>query len=157
MPKYLVYVSLILLAFFSTSSKAHYERNKAVPVEKVLFGQITSKREITETEIVTDRRNGWNHFGGALIGGAIGNQFGDGSGRVAATILGALIGANASSNRQPRQHIYQQQLVELMIRTEHDGEFMVIQDNDPKMQFNAKDKVRMVYLANGNVRVDRDY
>jgi uncharacterized protein YcfJ len=36
-------------------------------------------------------------FGGALVGGAIGNQFGSGSGRAGATVAGALIGLAADA------------------------------------------------------------
>lgn len=134
-----------------------YERNKAVPVEQVLFGEIISVRYITETELIEDRNNGWKTFGGALIGGVIGNQFGDGSGQVAATILGAIIGGSATSDRNPRYQEKTMKLVELMIETESGEAFMVIQDYDPRMVFNKQDGVRLIYLANKTVRVDKQF
>ena len=44
------------LCFFtvllSPAVSADYDRNKAVPVEKVLFGKVQSIRHITEQEII---------------------------------------------------------------------------------------------------------
>ena len=42
-----------------------------------------------------------------------------------------------------------------MIETDSGEQFMVIQDYDNKMIFYSKDKVRMVYLANNTVRIDK--
>ena len=83
---------LFSIVFFTTNTFAEYDRNKAVPVEKVLFGSVISVRNITQEELIKDKNNGWRTFGGALMGGIIGNQFGGGSGRDVATILGAIIG-----------------------------------------------------------------
>jgi len=138
------------------SAFADYDRNKAVPVEKVLFGQILSVRNITEQELIEDQHNGWQVFGGALIGGVIGNQFGSGHGRDLATILGAIIGGSiANNNNQQESRVVTLRLVELMIRTEQGQEYMVVQDFDANMVFTTKDEIRMVYLANGFVRIDR--
>ena len=91
-------ILLTFLCFFtvllSSTVSADYDRNKAVPVEKVLFGKVLTVRNITEQEIIEDKNKGWKVFGGALVGGAIGSQFGSGSGRDVATILGALIGGD---------------------------------------------------------------
>ena len=96
-------ITAVIFSFLISSFLANsYERNKAVPVEKVVYGKVESIRSITETELVKDKSAGWHHFGGALIGGVIGNQFGDGSGQVAATILGSLIGASIANNRSVR-------------------------------------------------------
>lgn len=146
-----LYLFLLLL---SLNVMAEYDRNKAVPVEKVLFGQIESVRHISQEELVKDQQNGWHVFGGALIGGAIGHQFGGGSGQDIATVLGALIGASVAKNKNSKQKRKVIQLVELMITTEKNA-FMVIQDLDSNMLFQAKDKVRMVYLTDGTVRVDK--
>ncbi|MBA6340282.1 glycine zipper 2TM domain-containing protein [Colwellia sp. MB02u-10] len=136
-------------------ANADYERNKAVPVEKVLFGQVLSVRNITEQELIQDKNQGWKTFGGALIGGAIGNQFGSGSGRGVATILGAIIGGSISHDRNPKYQEKTLLLVELMIKVNNGDEYMVIQDLDHRMLFQSKDPVRMIYLANGTVRIDK--
>ena len=141
--------------FLSTAASADYDRNKAVPVEKVLFGKVESVRNITEHEIIEDKNKGWKVFGGALVGGAIGNQFGSGSGRDVATILGALLGGSLSNNNNPQYHIKTIRLVELMIKTDEGKEFMVIQDLDSKMVFQRSDAIRLIYLANGSVRIDK--
>lgn len=153
-------ISLSILAlcaflFYSTSVYANYDRNKAVPVEKVLFGSVVSVRNISHEELVTDKKNGWHTFGGALIGGVIGNQFGGGSGRDVATILGAIIGGSIANNRQNQSEIVITRLVELMIKTDTGEQFMVIQDYDNSMVFHFEDKVRMIYLANSTVRIDK--
>lgn len=152
-------LSLFLLVILTSLSihAADYERNKAVPVEQVLFGEVTSLRHITERELIEDKNKGWKVFGGALIGGVIGNQFGDGSGQVAATILGGLIGASVANKKQPqyRERVYK--LIELMIKVESGQEYMVVQDLDANMLFKKGDAVRMVYLANGIVRIDKAY
>jgi outer membrane lipoprotein SlyB len=132
-----------------------YQRNQAVPVEKVLFGTVISVRNITEQELQRDKDNGWQVFGGALMGGVIGHQFGSGSGRDVATILGAIIGASIASDKtsKHRKKIYR--LVELMIKIDNGDEYMVVQDRDAKMLFHPSDNIRMIYLANGSVRIDK--
>ncbi len=150
-----IYLSLMCWLFIIPFSYADYERNKAVPVEKVLFGQVLSVRNITERELIQDRNQGWKTFGGALIGGAIGNQFGSGSGRGVATILGAIIGGSIAHDRNPEYRENILHLVELMIKVDNGDEYMVIQDLDSRMLFQAKDAIRMVYLANGTVRIDK--
>jgi outer membrane lipoprotein SlyB len=152
-------ILLSCLCFFTfltnPAFSADYERNKAVPVEKVLFGKVQSVRNITEQEIIEDKRRGWKVFGGALVGGAIGSQFGSGSGRNVATILGALLGGSLSNNNNPQYHIKTIRLVELMIKTDEGKEFMVIQDLDSRMVFQRSDAIRLIYLANGSVRIDK--
>ena len=153
-------ISLSILAvctlfFYSMSAYANYDRNKAVPVEQVLFGSIISVRNITHEELIRDKKNGWHTFGGALVGGVIGNQFGGGSGRDVATILGAVIGGSVTGNKHNKPKKKTTYLVELMIRVDNGNQFMVIQDYDPTMIFHSKDKVRMIYLANNTVRIDK--
>jgi outer membrane lipoprotein SlyB len=150
-----IYLSLICWLAFIPFAHADYERNKAVPVEKVLFGQVLSVRHITEQELIRDKKKGWKTFGGALIGGAIGNQFGKGSGRDVATILGAVIGGSIAYDTHPKYHQQTLHLVELMIKVNNGDEYMVIQDLDQRMLFQAKDAIRMIYLANGSVRIDK--
>ncbi|WP_339725973.1 glycine zipper 2TM domain-containing protein [uncultured Paraglaciecola sp.] len=150
-------VCIILLASNIPFASAQYERNKAVPVDKVLFGKVTSVRRITETELQQDRNHGWKVFGGALIGGSIGNQFGSGSGRALATVLGAMLGSSiANDNNDPIKQITFQ-LVELMISIDAGDEYMVVQDLDPNMIFHAQDKIRMIFLTDGSVRIDKQF
>jgi outer membrane lipoprotein SlyB len=150
-------VCIILLAGHMPQALADYERNKAVPVEKVLFGKVTSVRSITETELLQDRNHGWKLFGGALIGGSIGKQFGSGSGRAITTVLGAMIGSAITNDSHTRVKQMTIQLVELMISIDNGDEYMVVQDLDPKMLFHTQDKIRMIYLANGWVRIDKQF
>ena len=154
--KYLVAI-LASCLLLSSPSYADYQRNKAVPVQQVLFGSVQSVRTITEQELVRGKTNGWETFGGALIGGVIGNQFGGGSGRTVATILGSMIGGSVAHNRQQNSRVIQYQLVELMIKVESGEQFMVVQDKDNQMLFNQGDKVRLVYLTDNTVRVDKAY
>ena len=138
---------------FSAPAAADYNRNEAVPVQKVLFGNVTSVRHITEYELIEDRRNGWKVFGGALIGGVVGHQFGGGRGQDVATVLGALLGGGLANQYGNREYYLEYQLVELMINQEDGTQVMVVQDLDSGMIFNAGDQVRVVYLK-GYVRVD---
>ena len=49
-----------LFVLVSNSSLAsNYERDKAVPVEKVLFGKVVSARNITQEALIQDKKNGW--------------------------------------------------------------------------------------------------
>ena len=150
----------LLTLLFSYSANANYDRNKAVPVDKVLFGTVISTRNISQEELIQDKSNGWKTFGGALVGGAIGNQFGGGSGRTAATILGAVIGGKMVNTGSQAKTVTVR-LVELMIEVEctekQCQQYMVIQDFDQQMVFHNQDTVRMVYLANGNVRIDKQF
>jgi len=142
--------------FFSIFLPAHagYDRNQAVPVEKVVYGSIVSVRNITEKQLVEDRNQGWKTFGGALIGGVIGHQFGGGSGKDVATVLGALIGAGVGNRHGSSSYVQELKLVELMIKQDDGEQVMIIQDLDQGMIFNTGDEVRVVYLK-GGVRVDR--
>lgn len=153
-----LFVMLILL--FSQTSQADYNRNQAVPVEKVLFGEIVSARNISQEELIEDKNSGWKTFGGALIGGVIGNQFGGGSGRSIATILGAVVGGSIANNNSQGK-VVTIRLVELMIELEcperQCEQFMVIQDYDQHMVFQSQDAIRMIYLADGNVRIDKQF
>jgi outer membrane lipoprotein SlyB len=145
----------LFTVLISPIASADYDRNIAVPVEKVLFGKVQSVRNITEQELIQDRNQGWKVFGGALIGGAIGSHFGSGSGRDVATILGALLGGSISHNKNPQYHRKTIHLVELMIKTDKGKEFMVVQYLDSKMIFQRNDAIRLIYLANGSVRIDK--
>jgi len=145
----------LFTVIISPAVSADYERNKAVPVEKVLFGKVHSVRNITQQELIEDKNKGWKVFGGALIGGAIGNQFGRGSGRDVATVLGALLGGSIADNKHPQYRQKTLHLVEMMIKTDQGKEFMVVQDLDSQMLFQRKDAIRMIYLANGSVRIDK--
>jgi len=147
--------SCFLSIIISPAVSADYERNKAVPVEKVLFGKVYSVRYIAEKELIEDKNKGWKVFGGALIGGAIGNQFGSGSGRDVATILGALIGSSIADSKHPQFRQKTMHLVELMIKTDQGKDYMVMQDLDNRMLFNRNDAIRMIYFGNGTVRIDK--
>ncbi|MBQ4799012.1 glycine zipper 2TM domain-containing protein [Pseudoalteromonas sp. MMG006] len=152
-------ITLIMCALLSVSAPtfAQYERNKAVPVQQVLFGDVKSVRNITEQELIQDKNNGWKTFGGALLGGVIGNQFGGGSGRTVATILGSVIGGSVAHNKQQQSHYQQNNFVELLIQVENGDQFMVVQDQDQSMRFSRGDNVRLVYLSDNTVRVDKAY
>jgi len=145
----------LFTVIISPAVSADYERNKAVPVENVLFGKVYSVRHIAQQELIEDKSKGWKVFGGALIGGAIGNQFGRGSGRDVATVLGALIGGSIADNKHPQYRQKTLHLVEMMIKTDQGKEFMVVQDLDNRMLFQRNDAIRMIYLSNGSVRIDK--
>jgi len=66
---------MLICAFVISPVQAGYDRNQAVPVEKVLYGDINSVRNITETQLIEDRNQGWKTFGGALAGGVIGREY----------------------------------------------------------------------------------
>ncbi|MCQ8888459.1 hypothetical protein CWC11_17400 [Pseudoalteromonas sp. S3178] len=152
-------ITLVMCALITMSAPtfAQYERNKAVPVQQVLFGDVKSVRNITEQELIQDKNNGWKTFGGALLGGVIGNQFGGGSGRTVATILGSVIGGSVAHNKQQQSHYQQNNFVELLIQVENGDQFMVVQDQDQSMRFSRGDNVRLVYLSDNTVRVDKAY
>lgn len=149
-------LSLMLIGFIlAANALANYNRNQAVPVEKVVYGSVESVREVSREELIEDRNRGWKVFGGALIGGVIGHQFGGGSGQDVATVLGALAGAGLANRSANQQQVRQYRLVEMMILTEGDERLMVIQDYDPGMVFRAGQEVRVIYLSGGQVRVDK--
>ena len=152
--KTLLLSCLFLLAYVPLAN-AEYDRNSAVAVEKVLFGHIASVRNVNKKELIEDKNQGWKVFGGALVGGVIGNQFGGGSGRDIATVLGAIIGGNVANNRNQEYQERVIQLVELMIKVEGGQEYMVIQDLDSNMVFHDGDAIRLIYLEGGSVRVDK--
>lgn len=146
---------LLIFLFAGTNSPvwAAYDRNQAVPVEKVLYGYVESVKNITEKQLVADKNQGWRTFGGALIGGVIGHQFGGGSGQDVATVLGALLGGGIANQYGNQEYYLEYKLVEMMIKQEDGTQVMIIQDLDTGMVFKAGDEVRVVYLQ-GYVRVD---
>ncbi|SHG84119.1 outer membrane lipoprotein [Ferrimonas marina] len=151
-------LSTLLMALVLVAPlQANYNRNSAVPVQQVVYGDVESVREIQREELVEDRNRGWKVFGGALLGGVIGHQFGGGSGQDVATVLGALAGAGVADRRSPAYQTRQYRLIEMMILTEPGDRVMVVQDRDPGMLFSAGDKVRVVYLQGDQVRVDKAY
>lgn len=143
----------MMLLMVTISPALAYERNQAVPVEKVVYGRVESIRHVTEQQLIEDRNVGWKTFGGAVAGGVIGHQVGGGSGRNIATVLGALLGGAAAKQYGNSTHTVQQQLIELMIDLSDGSQVMVLQDLDPNMSFSAGDEVRVVYFS-GYVRVD---
>ena len=152
---HLIVLMLVSLIFSSAQlSAAPYDRNQAVAVEKVEFGQVASVRNITEKQLVEDQNTGWKTFGGALVGGVIGHQFGGGSGQDVATVLGALLGAGIGNRYGDSSYYQELRLVEMMITLDSGEQVMVIQDLDQGMIFNVNDEVRVVYLK-GYVRVDQ--
>ncbi|MBM7073595.1 glycine zipper 2TM domain-containing protein [Shewanella sp. 202IG2-18] len=148
-------VSFILLCLFSSLAFASgpYNRNKAQPVKEVVYGDVTSIRSITQQEIIKDKNSGWKTFGGALLGGVIGNQFGKGSGRDIATVLGAIAGGSIANQQSSQPRYREYKLIEMMIKQDDGKSVMIVQDLDPGMPFKAGDRVRVVYLEN-SVRVD---
>ncbi len=145
-----------MVLLFTVQAQAQvYNRNQAVPVQKVDYATVESVRQVTQDELIEDRNRGWKTFGGALVGGLIGNQFGGGSGKDVATVVGALLGAGMVHNNNPAYQVRQVRLVELMVKTEAGDQLMVLQDRDPSMLFQAGDEVRLVYLQGGSVRVDK--
>ncbi|MCK8045366.1 MULTISPECIES: glycine zipper 2TM domain-containing protein [Shewanella] len=153
-PHLIVFTVICLIFGSSALNAAPYDRNQAVPVEKVEFGQVASVRNITEKQLVEDRNTGWKTFGGALVGGVIGHQFGGGSGQDVATVLGALLGAGVGNRYGDNSYYQELRLVEMMITLDSGEQVMVIQDLDQGMIFNVNDDVRVVYLQ-GYVRVDQ--
>ncbi|MEI6860022.1 MAG: glycine zipper 2TM domain-containing protein [Shewanella sp.] len=152
-PSFALLVSLCIALAVSLDASASYQRDQAVPVEKVVYGNLVSVRNITEKQLVEDRNTGWKTFGGALIGGVIGHQFGGGSGQDVATVLGTLLGARVAHRYADSSYYQELHLVELMIIQDGGQQIMVIQNFDPSMVFNVGDEVRVVYLQ-GRVRVD---
>ncbi len=153
----IIFLFFAVCLSYNACAFADYDRNKAVPVEKVLFGHVQSVRHITEKELIRDRDQGWKVFQGALLGGVIGHQFGSGHGRDIATILGAVIGGSIAGENSPKYQEQTIRLIELIIKVEQGDEFLVVQDLDPNMSFKANDAIRMLYLKNGFVRIDMQY
>lgn len=152
----LLIVSSLLAFVTATAWAAPYERNTARPVDRVVFGQVDSVRNITQSQVVESEYGGWKTLGGAVLGGLLGNQFGGGHGREIATAVGALAGAVAAKQYQSGGSTVENQLVELLIRNEQGELINVIQDYDPAMLFASGDKVRILYFGDG-VRVDKTY
>ena len=148
-------MGLSTLALFNASTQAEqFPRNQAMPVEKVVYGTLTSIRNVSRTELIQDKNRGWKTFGGALLGGVIGNQFGSGHGRDITTVLGALVGGgvgHAQSNAGQTQVI---PLQELLIKQNDGPQVMVVQQPVDNMPLNTGDEVRVVYFKQG-VRVDK--
>lgn len=155
--KAIILIVSSLLGFVTAPAwGAVYERNTARPVEQVVFGQVDTVRNITQSQMVESEQSGWKTLGGAVLGGLLGNQFGGGHGREIATAVGALAGAAAVQHYQSGGSLVESKLVELLIRSDQDKLINVIQDFDPAMVFAQGDKVRILYFNDG-VRVDKTY
>ena len=151
-PKLFTFVLLSLISTWVFAS-GPYDRNTAQPVDKVVYGDIISIKHVTQQEIIRDKNKGWKTFGGALLGGVIGNQFGKGSGRDIATVLGAIAGGSIANQQNNEPSYREYKIIQLMIKQEDGQTVMVVQDFDPGMPLQAGNRVRVVYLTN-SVRVD---
>ena len=60
-----------------------------------------------------------------------------------------------SNGQKPQQREQIYRLVELMIKVEDGQEYMVVQERDSTMLFKQQDEIRMVFLANNTVRIDK--
>ncbi len=147
---------LWILLIFSLLANAAYERNKARPVNNVVFGQVETVRYMTQQDVVRAEHNGWETLLGAVVGGVIGNQFGGGRGKEVATAIGAVAGATIVRNQAQQEYRVEYRLVEILIKTEKGKLIDVIQDVDNNMLFERGDRVRILYFDDG-VRVDKEY
>lgn len=147
---------VLMILIFPLLANAAYERNKARPVNKVVFGKIETVRYITQQDIVRSQANGWETLLGAVVGGVIGHQFGGGRGKEVATAVGAVAGAGIAQKHANQEYRVEYRLVELLIKTEKGQLVDVIQDVDTKMLFTRGDRVRILYFNDG-VRVDIEY
>jgi len=144
-----------IILIFPLFANAAYERNKARPVNEVVFGTVETVRYISQQDIVRSKANGWETLLGAIVGGVIGNQFGDGHGREVATAVGAIAGGSIAHNSANYSYKVEYRLVELLIKNREGKWIDVIQDVDQNMLFNKGDKVRILYFDDG-VRVDKE-
>lgn len=147
---------LWILLIFPLLANAAYERNKARPVNNVVFGQVETVRYMTQQDVVRAEQSGWETLLGAVVGGVIGNQFGGGRGKEVATAIGAVAGATIVRNQAQQEYRVEYRLVEILIKTEKGKLIDVIQDVDNNMLFERGDRVRILYFDDG-VRVDKEY
>ncbi len=147
---------LWILVIFPLVANAAYQRNKARPVNEVVFGEVDSIRYVTQHDIVQSKGSGWETLLGAVVGGVVGHQFGGGTGKELATAVGAVAGGSIAHQQANQNYRVEYKLVELLIRTK-DGRLVdVIQDVDPSMLFQQGDDVRILYFDDG-VRVDKTF
>jgi outer membrane lipoprotein SlyB len=76
------------------------------------YGTVMGLRMVNSNEYGT---SGAGAFGGAVVGGLIGNRFGGGNGRVLSTAAGVFLGA-ATGNALEAQGAYTRMLQEIIIR-----------------------------------------
>ncbi|MEL7290831.1 MAG: glycine zipper 2TM domain-containing protein [Pseudomonadota bacterium] len=145
-----------IILVFPLIANAAYERNRARPVNQVVFGQVDDVRYITQQQRVQSQANGWETLLGAVVGGLVGAQFGDGRGQEVATAVGAVAGAGVVRHQAQQEYRIEFQLVELLVQTEQGQLINIIQDVDSNMLFSRGDQVRILYFDDG-VRVDKAY
>ncbi|NVD06276.1 glycine zipper 2TM domain-containing protein [Vibrio sp. JPW-9-11-11] len=145
-----------IILVFPLIANAGYERNRARPVNQVIYGEIDSVRYISQQQLIQSQANGWKTLLGAVVGGVIGHQFGDGRGREVATAVGAITGAGVVNQQAQQEYRIEYQWVELLVKTEQGQLIDIIQDVDTDMLFSRGDSVRILYFDEG-VRVDKAY
>ncbi|MFI3247284.1 MAG: glycine zipper 2TM domain-containing protein [Ferrimonas sp.] len=147
--------SIVLIMLFFMAYATGYERNQAVAIQKVEYGQVLAVHYRMAQRQHYDQYSNLKVLGGAVLGGIIGSQFGRGLGRDLSTAAGALAGSSIVGSQNPPSYLSQEQQVELTIQVENHGpRLLVNQRYDPNMPFNIGDLVRWVFLTNGTVRVD---
>lgn len=117
-----------------------YSRSEAGRAQSVRTGRITSIRNV--------KIEGGNTAGavlGGVAGGFLGNEVGHGAGRTAATIGGAALGSVAGSHIE--QNVNSRQGLEIQVKLDQGGSISVVQEVNPRENFNIGDRVRV--LING--------
>lgn len=116
-----------------------YRGSQAEAAQSVTYGTIVALRPV-QIQADADNSSPLGGFGGAVIGGLLGNQIGDGSGQVIATAVGAIGGSIAGSRIE--DEVNQVNAVEMEIRRETGETVVVVQKADRNWQIGQR--VRLI-------------
>lgn len=128
----------------STSPAKSKHVSNSAPVRCVNCGQIESIREV----VTRGEGTGLGAVGGAVVGGAVGNQVGAGRGKDLATVAGAVGGAVAGNEIEKRAKSTKS--YEIVVRLD-DGSSRTIHEPNMPM-WRSGDRVK---VTNGAIQLNR--
>jgi outer membrane lipoprotein SlyB len=128
----------------ATPAKSSTSMSNPFKAKCVNCGQIESVREI----VARGEGSGLGVVGGAVVGGAIGNQVGAGRGKDLATIAGAVGGAVAGNEIEKR--VKSTKSYEIIVRLDDGSSRIIHETNTPTWR--PGDQVK---VTNGTIQSDR--
>ncbi len=146
MKTYICLAGISIMPFFFASCAQEsltgdtYARGEAGQPQTVNRGTITSIRNVRLEGSDTARAGGGAL--GAIAGGLLGDQVGGGSGRRAATVAGAAGGGIAGTHAG--QAASARQGLEIEVRLESGDTVSIVQQANPREQFEVGDRVRVL-------------
>jgi len=148
--KRLVFLGLLLIIGVIANQNCAYANNKTIQISKVESATISSIRQLSEQDLIRDKRRNWALFGDSLLGGVLGYQYGNGSGKNVKQILSRILAHNQKKeNSNALKSSLKVRLTELQVKLNNGERKAIILATQSGRVYRANDKVRLVHFETG--------